>query len=691
MQQHLDECAGCQHTLESLAGSSQEWQIAGQELDSHRAEVPTHQQKSAAENELEKLKQLLGPTDDPAMLGRIGNYEVCGLIGMGSTGIVVKAFEPSLKRYVAIKILAPSLSISGPARDRFEREGRSVAAVSDPHVVPIYAVDQFQGLPYIVMKYVAGGSLNQRIQKNGPLTTQEAVHLGIQIASALAAAHAAGIIHRDVKPANVLLEGNIERALVTDFGLARVADQATQTRSGVIAGTPQFMSPEQACGATVDARSDLFSLGSVLYMACTGHSPFRSDTIFGVIKKVCDSQPRKLRELNPRIAGWLEEFVERLHDKQADARFESATEVAELLSRELAHLNNPTQVAAPRRAWSQRQSFSWNSQWLRAGALPLLIACCLFLGFQFSKFFAQTPSWEPPPVSRWDSMPSAEPPGEGDTDPRTPTEFVAWTALDKDRRSAEKTSTSIVDTALHSLPLQGITSLQITGSSEFVEVKTSATGDGTLKLSQTIEIAQEEIAPQIFESHRVQWQRSDSELQLRFEYDADFWKERRQLRLPVTKAVIQIPGHIHVDVMTDGGNIQVEGRKSDVTAKSQTGRIDIGVIDGVTQANSTHGDIHTKISGGPMMVDSPHGSVYGNVVGDWQGEVRFSAAHGHVAIGIPAQRPLTIDAKAASGKISDPKGEMHTRGSYVHDFHGGGNRIVARTDSGSINVFRLRE
>jgi len=128
--------------------------------------------------------------------------------------------------------------------------------------VPIHAVDQFQGLPYIVMQYVPGLSLLQRLDKDGPLETDEVARIGLQVAKGLAAAHKVGIVHRDVKPANVILENTIERAMVTDFGLARVADDASMTRSGTIAGTPQYMSPEQAQGESIDARSDLFSLGS---------------------------------------------------------------------------------------------------------------------------------------------------------------------------------------------------------------------------------------------------------------------------------------------------------------------------------------------------------------------------------------------------------------------------------------------
>jgi serine/threonine protein kinase len=173
----------------------------------------------------------------------------------------------------------------------------------------------------------------------------------MQIASGLAAAHEQGIIHRDIKPANVLLENDVNRVLVTDFGLARVAHDVALTQSSVLAGTPQYMSPEQARGESLDHRSDLFGLGSVMYAMCTSHAPFRAETVFGVIKRVCESKPRRIRELNPSIPAWLEAFVDKLMSKDAASRFDSAEQVASLLAGELAHLQSPGAIPAPPRPW----------------------------------------------------------------------------------------------------------------------------------------------------------------------------------------------------------------------------------------------------------------------------------------------------------------------------------------------------
>src|SRR5207244_2968915 len=160
------------------------------------------------------------------------------------------------------------------------------------HVIDIHAVDETRELPYLVMEYISGISLQERLDKSGPLELKEILRIGVQTASGLAAAHAQGLVHRDVKPANILLENGVERVKLTDFGLARAVDDASLTQSGVVPGTPQYMAPEQALGEAVDARADLFSLGSVLYALCTGHPPFRAATALAVLKRICDDTPR---------------------------------------------------------------------------------------------------------------------------------------------------------------------------------------------------------------------------------------------------------------------------------------------------------------------------------------------------------------------------------------------------------------
>src|SRR5262249_32112495 len=159
--------------------------------------------------------------------------------------------------------------------------------------------------------------------RSGPLPLKEVLRIGLQVAAGLAAAHAQGLVHRDVKPANILLENGVQRVKLTDFGLARAVDDARLTPSGVIAGTPADLSPEQANGAKVDHRSDLFSLGSVLYTVCAGHAPFRAETTLAVLRRICDDTPRPLREVNPDMPDWLEAIIGRLHSKGPAGRFQS--------------------------------------------------------------------------------------------------------------------------------------------------------------------------------------------------------------------------------------------------------------------------------------------------------------------------------------------------------------------------------
>jgi tetratricopeptide (TPR) repeat protein len=213
--------------------------------------------------------------------------------------------------------------------------------------VTIHAVDGDNPRPYLVMQYVAGLSLQQRLDRDGPLRLHEILRIGMQTAAGLAAAHAQGLVHRDIKPANILLENGVERVKITDFGLARVANEASLTQSGVVAGTPHYMSPEQAEGKPLDQRTDRFSLGSVLYAMCTGRAPFRADGTMAVLKRVCEETPTPIRETNPDIPDWLVAIIDKLHAKNPAERFQSAAEVADLLSQHLAHVQHPSVAPLP--------------------------------------------------------------------------------------------------------------------------------------------------------------------------------------------------------------------------------------------------------------------------------------------------------------------------------------------------------
>src|SRR5262249_47990163 len=206
------------------------------------------------------------------------------------------------------------------ARRRFSREGRATAGIDHPNVVTVHAVEDQGPRPYLVMEYVPGPSLAQRLQGSGPLPIPEVVRIGAEGAAGLAAAHEGGLIHRDVKPGNILLESPGDRVKITDFGLVQ-EEGGGASQSQLLVGTPLYMSPEQARGETVDQRCDLFSLGSVLYALCTGRPPFRAAGSMAVLKRVCEETPTPVRDGNPGIPDWLAAVIAKLHAKDPAQRY----------------------------------------------------------------------------------------------------------------------------------------------------------------------------------------------------------------------------------------------------------------------------------------------------------------------------------------------------------------------------------
>ena len=286
----------------------------------------------------------LSPSVRSDSCGRIGHYEVLEILGKGGFGIVFRAFDETLHRMVAIKVLSAQIAATSPARKRFLREARSSAKVRHENVVQVYAVEE-QPLPYLVMEFIPGETIQQRIERTGPLEVAEVVHIGQQIAEGLAAAHSQGLIHRDIKPGNVLIEAGLRQQVkITDFGLARAADDASMSQSGTVAGTPMFMAPEQALGDSLDHRADLFSLGSVLYTMCTGRAPFRANGTLAVLKRVAEDTPRPIQEIIPEVPRWLCDIITRLHAKLPEDRIGSAREVADLLARGPASIQDPKDV-----------------------------------------------------------------------------------------------------------------------------------------------------------------------------------------------------------------------------------------------------------------------------------------------------------------------------------------------------------
>jgi hypothetical protein len=428
--EHLEHCASCRSRLDAMAAAPESWLAASSYLsssdgsvvdnpyalpfnaygsdandadrDDGRGNHRSSNGRQAGERRLpapkiwndsplvwseSMAKELLSPPSHPEMLGRIGRYEVERWLGAGGMGIVFKAFDTELHRPVAIKLLAPYLAHSAAARVRFAREAKAAAAVVHEHVVPIYNVESEGSLPYMVMHYVAGESLQHRLDREGSLPLCETLRIGMQIASGLAAAHSQGLVHRDIKPSNVLLEQGVERALLADFGLARAADDASVTRSGFHVGTPQYMSPEQARGEPIDARSDLFSLGSLLYTTSIGIPPFRAESSLVVLRRITDSEPPSMLESRPEIPVWFTRLVGRLMAKRPEHRFASAVEVSRLLEECLAHAQSPTRHPLPhpvrdpsrsiRSCLQSLRSFMEDKRILSLLALVLLLVAAL--------------------------------------------------------------------------------------------------------------------------------------------------------------------------------------------------------------------------------------------------------------------------------------------------------------------------
>ena len=278
------------------------------------------------------LPPLAGPAFHPDFLTtfpaggcHLDGFQLTRVLGKGAMGVVFLGHDPGLDRAVAVKMMDPEVARDGQSRARFAREAKSVAAVAHDNVVRIYAVREVDGLPYLAMEYLDGVSFEDRLAR-GKLPVAEVCSAAEQIAAGLGAAHARGVIHRDLKPANVLVDKG-GRVKLVDFGLARKDSDASVSTSGSIVGTPLYMSPEQVYGEELDARTDLFSLGTVLYALATGKNPFDATSSVAVMKKVADLDPPPLRQARPDAPEWLEKLVRKLLAKRKTERFASADDV----------------------------------------------------------------------------------------------------------------------------------------------------------------------------------------------------------------------------------------------------------------------------------------------------------------------------------------------------------------------------
>ncbi len=264
---------------------------------------------------------------------RVGRYEIQESIGEGAMARVYRAHDPDIDRTVAIKLLKTQLREDREYRVRFLREAKGAGILSHPNIVTVFDVGDQNGHPYIAMEYVEGPTLSMLLREKRLLSVSEVVQIGIQLARALDYAHRRGIVHRDVKPGNVMLVKNTTTIKVADFGICRIEDsEATQaTQVGNVLGTPHYMSPEQVLGEKTDARSDLFSAGVVLYQLLSNTLPFDGETLITVAYKITKTEPTPLDKLRPDLPLSLRRVIDRALRKQPDKRFQSGAEMAEAL------------------------------------------------------------------------------------------------------------------------------------------------------------------------------------------------------------------------------------------------------------------------------------------------------------------------------------------------------------------------
>jgi serine/threonine-protein kinase len=317
-----------------------------------------------------------------------GRYSLERELGRGGMGIVYLAREVRLDRLVAIKLLPPKAD-SGNLRERFLREARTAAKLSHPHVIPIYAVEELGEFVFFAMAFVEGKTLTQRVRERGPLPPSEAAKMLREVAWALAYAHEQGVIHRDVKPDNILLEDGTGRALVADFGIAGQVKDAASWEGGAIAGTPEFMSPEQALGESIDHRSDLYSLGVVAFFALSGRLPFDAPSVSEVLAKLVSQPAPALTAIAPGVPRRLAQIVDQCLAKDRQQRPQSAAVLGESLSR---NLEQRKELPVALRAFVKHDSRLDGAGVLiyPFATLPLAIGVGVFLGapIAFTSFFA---------------------------------------------------------------------------------------------------------------------------------------------------------------------------------------------------------------------------------------------------------------------------------------------------------------
>lgn len=322
------------------------------------------------------------PTDELAarLQDALGaDYTVEDRLGVGGFAVVFLVRDERLKRSLAVKVLSPDMITSRTVMERFRREAETVAQLSHPNIVPLHFVGQKDDLLYLVMEAVGGGSLAERLEREHRLPLEDASRIFAEVASALAHAHKRGVIHRDIKPQNVLLDGESGRALVTDFGIARTAEGGSLTMTGMIVGTAAYLSPEQVSGETADHRADIYALGVMAYEMIAGRAPFTGPTPNAVLMRRLAGPPEPLRKVRPDVPDRLADLVDGCLATDPAARIANAGDIARAL-------NDPS-VSAARRATSagsRRPAKRWTTSLAALGGTAAVLAAG-FAALQWTK------------------------------------------------------------------------------------------------------------------------------------------------------------------------------------------------------------------------------------------------------------------------------------------------------------------
>ena len=259
-------------------------------------------------------------------------YVVEGQLGSGGFAVVYLVRDLHLKRKLAVKVLSPDVIASHSVLERFRREAETVAQLSHPHIVPLHFIGQKDDLVYLVMEAIDGGSLADRLEREGQLPIDESARIFSEVASALAHAHKRGVVHRDIKPQNVLLDSESGRALVTDFGIARTAEGGSLTATGMVVGTPAYLSPEQVTGEPSDHRADIYALGVMMYQMLAGRPPFIGATPTAVLMKRLGGPPQPLRDLRPDVPDHVAELVDACLATDPTERLDNAGDIVRAIT-----------------------------------------------------------------------------------------------------------------------------------------------------------------------------------------------------------------------------------------------------------------------------------------------------------------------------------------------------------------------